>query len=184
MAATLPTLPQTAATQRASISIQQYLATSYHPDCDFVDGHLEERNMGGTKHGLLQMQLGYWFISHQKEWNIRVVSELRTRTGATRVRLPDVAVVTNDEAINEELRVTPPLIAIEILSPDDRMHRVIVRLEEFLQMGVSNVWLLDPVERVGYTLSDAGLKLAQGPRLTVPNSPIYVDLPEVFAALD
>ncbi len=27
------------------LSIEEYLHTSYHPDCDFVDGHLEERNV-------------------------------------------------------------------------------------------------------------------------------------------
>jgi hypothetical protein len=30
----------------ALLSLEEYLRTSYHPDCDFVDGHLEERNLG------------------------------------------------------------------------------------------------------------------------------------------
>ncbi|MGD0796795.1 MAG: Uma2 family endonuclease [Acidobacteriaceae bacterium] len=186
MAATTPALltdsPARAAT--APLSLEEYLRTSYHPDCDFVDGYLEGRDMGGTKHGPLQMELGHWFISRRKEWKIRVVSELRTRVSATRVRLPDLCVVPEDAALKEELRTTPALIAIEILSPDDRMNRVIQRLEEFLAMGVPNLWLLDPMERVAYTYTSTGLKLVQGPRLAVADSPIYLDLPEVFAALD
>ena len=31
---------------RTLISIEDYLSSSYEPDCDFVDGHLEERNGG------------------------------------------------------------------------------------------------------------------------------------------
>jgi Uma2 family endonuclease len=177
MAAATQTVP-------ALMSLEEYLRTSYHPDCDFVDGHLEERNMGGTKHGLLQMELGFWFRSRKNEWKIRVIGELRTQVSADRVRLPDVAVVLDDDALAEDLRRTPPLIAIEIMSPDDRINRVIRRLEDFLAMGVPNVWLLDPMERVGYILTASGLRLVEGPRISLPDSPIYLDLPEIFSALD
>ncbi len=166
------------------VTLDEYLRTSYRPDCDFVDDHLEERNMGGTKHGLLQMQLGFWFVLHQKEWNIRVMSELRTLVGPSRVRIPDVAVAYNDAAMREEVRKTAPLIAIEILSPDDRMSRVLGRLQDFLEMGVAHVWLLDPVEKIAFTYTREALRVAPGARLAVPDSPIYLDLPELFAALD
>ena len=86
--------------------------------------------------------------------------------------------------MHEPVRTTPPLIAIEILSPDDRMNRVIRRLEDFLGMGVQNVWLLDPIERVAYTLTAEGLRLVDGARIGIADSPIYLDLPEIFAALD
>ena len=175
-----------AATQpvTAYLTLAEYLQTSYHPDREFVDGVLEERNAGGTKHGLLQMQLGYWFISHRTEWKIRVLSELRTLVRDDRVRLPDVAVVPEDAALAEEPRVTPPLIAIEILAPDDRLNRVLVRLEDFLSMGIPHVWLLDPIERVAFSYTRDGLKLVSTPHLAIPGSPIFLDLPELFAALD
>jgi Uma2 family endonuclease len=166
------------------LSLEEYLATSYHPDCDFVDGHIEERTVGETKHGLLQMQIGFWFISRRAEWGVRVISELRTRTDPARIRIPDISVVREDHALREQVRITPAPIAIEILSPEDRLNRMIIRLQEFLAMGVPNVWLRDPVERVAYTLTSDGLKLADGPRLIVAESPIYLDLPEIFAALD
>jgi len=28
------------------ISVQEYIATSYRPDCDYVDGEVRERNLG------------------------------------------------------------------------------------------------------------------------------------------
>ncbi len=34
------------ATTSALLSIDHYLRTSYHPDVDFVDGEIEERNVG------------------------------------------------------------------------------------------------------------------------------------------
>ncbi len=166
------------------LTIEEYLSTAYHPDCDFVDDHIEERNMGDTAHSLLQAELSFWFRLHRTEWNIRVMCELRTRVSATRVRLPDISVAYDDAAMAERIRSTPPLIAIEILSPDDRMSRVVRRLDDFLAMGIEHIWLLDPVERVAFLYSVTGLKLVDTPRLTIAGSPIYLDLPELFAALD
>jgi hypothetical protein len=38
----------------ALVSIGEYLATVYRPDCDFVDGVIEERNWGENDHAGLQ----------------------------------------------------------------------------------------------------------------------------------
>ena len=92
MAAASQTIPELTPTPQA-LTLEEYLHTAYHPDCDFVDGFLEERNMGGTKHSVLQGQLTFWFLSHA-EWKVRALPELRTRVATTRVRLPDVSVST------------------------------------------------------------------------------------------
>lgn len=34
------------ATTPTLLSIEEYLRSSYHPDADFVDGEIEERNLG------------------------------------------------------------------------------------------------------------------------------------------
>ena len=36
-----------AAVQTTPISLEEYLNTSYRPDCDWVDGEVRERNGGG-----------------------------------------------------------------------------------------------------------------------------------------
>ena len=165
------------------LTLEEYLHTSYHPDCDFVDDHIEERNMGESEHSDIQTELLFWFRSRKTEWNIRVNGELRTQVSDARFRVPDVCVRLLS-APRERVLVTPPLVAIEILSPEDRMVRVIHRLKDFLAMGVPNVWLIDPQDRVAYTFGAGGLKLAESSRLGVPGSPIYLDLTEIFAALD
>ncbi len=167
------------------LTLDEYILTSYRPDCDFVDGYLEERILGTPKHAYLQMKLGAWFGAREKEWNIVVMGDVRTRVGINRVRLPDVAILVKESAdFDAPLLQTPPLIAIEILSPEDRLNRVTIRLGDFLTMGVPFIWLIDPVKRAAYTYTAAGLQPANTQRLTLPNSPIYLDLPELFAALD
>ena len=40
------------------VSLDEYLATAYEPDCDFVDGELEARNLGEWDHSRLQLKIG------------------------------------------------------------------------------------------------------------------------------
>ena len=42
------------ATTPTLLSIDEYLRTSYHPDADYVDGEIEERNLGEYEHAKLQ----------------------------------------------------------------------------------------------------------------------------------
>jgi hypothetical protein len=34
------------------VSVQEYLATSFRPDRDYVDGEIQERNLGERPHSL------------------------------------------------------------------------------------------------------------------------------------
>jgi hypothetical protein len=42
------------------IALSEYLRTTYHPDCEFVDGELQERNVGKTDHARVQALLAMW----------------------------------------------------------------------------------------------------------------------------
>ena len=112
-----------------------------------------------------------------------MLSEYRTRTSRTRVRLPDVCVVRQGELV-EQVRVSAPLLCIEILSPEDRPGRVMKRLDDFVSMGTENLWILDPSDRSAATYSRFGMKPVDGERLQIEGSPIYLDLPQIFASLD
>jgi hypothetical protein len=36
------------------LSVEEYLATTFRPDCDYVDGALAERNVGEWGHSIVQ----------------------------------------------------------------------------------------------------------------------------------
>jgi hypothetical protein len=50
----------------ALVHLKQYLATTYHPDCDYVDGVLVERNVGQKDHSKLQGEVFAWFRSRRQ----------------------------------------------------------------------------------------------------------------------
>ncbi len=165
----------------AQISIETYLTTSYEPDCDYVDGVLEDRNVGEYDHQVVQMSILFWFHQHGKEWRVRTVQEQRTRVASTRVRIPDVCVFSRDVPI-EQVFTRPQLIAIEVLSPEDQRSRIEARMSNFREFGVPNLWVVDPETRAGWDLSDGNWVRKE--RFEVAGSPIYLSLPELFQRID
>ncbi len=173
----------TASALSQRISMEEYLASSYEPDLEFVDGVLVEKSTGEGDHSFLQAMVTAWFVNHRAEWMINVVTEYRTRTSKTRVRLPDICVVRRGGPV-ERVGVTAPLLCVEILSPEDRPGRVMKRLDEFVTMGVENLWILDPSDRSAATYTRFGMKPAEGTRLEIVGTPIYLDCAEMFELLD
>jgi Uma2 family endonuclease len=131
---------------RTLVSVEEYLRSSYDPDCDFVDGRTEERNVGERDHGRLQARLAAYFFGQEKRWRIQVLTEVRVRVKANRVRIPDVLVMPAS-APTEQVIATPPLLCVEILSTEDRMGRVLDRIKDYLEFGVPTVWVVDPQSR-------------------------------------
>jgi len=171
------------ATSPALLSIDEYLRTSYHPDADYLDGEIEERNLGEFEHARLQYLLAAIFAVREKEWNIVGATEQRIRVAPDRVRICDFLLLRAD-APRESVTLTPPLLCIEILSPEDRLNRAELVLADYLAMGVPNLWLIDPIRRAAYTYDATGLHIADPANLTIPNTPIHLDLTTPFAALD
>jgi Uma2 family endonuclease len=165
------------------ISVAEYLSTSYRPDCDYVDGEVQERNLGEYDHGKLQGILCVLFSAKRREWQIRVVPEVRVRVKPARFRIPDVCVLAGGSPTEQIIRY-PPLLCIEVVSPSDTIARMRDRIRDYLEMGVRQVWLLDPTSRsamvcVGNTMTEQ----TEG-SLTLPGTAIDVALAEVFQVLD
>lgn len=165
------------------ISVREYLASSYSPDCDYVDGSLEERNVGEFDHAVLQRYFTVLFALKSKEWSIEVFPELRVQVAAARFRIPDVCVLRRGLP-REQILTTPPLICIEILSAEDRLQRVQERVNDYLAFGVEHIWIVDPSLRIAYRGTTAGFERVLNGELTVPGTPIRVVLGELFAELD
>jgi len=165
------------------ITVREYLRTSYSPDCEYVDGHIEERHLGEKEHSLLQKYFTLLFGFNEAAWGVEVFPELRTQVARTRFRVPDVLVLragTKFEGILDQ----PPLIAIEILSPEDRLSALQVKIDEYVAFGVQHIWIFDPQRRQAWWPDAKGLHQVVDEELTVPGTPIRVVLGEVFAKLD
>jgi Uma2 family endonuclease len=161
------------------LSVEEYLASSYEPDCDYVDGQLEERNVGEWSHSTLQGTAYDALKARQRALGILIKPELRLRVKPTRFRVPDLCVFLKDP--HESVPAKAPFLCIEILSPDDRMIRVGVRIKDFLEMGVAYVWVLDPETGQAYIATAAeGLREIKSGLLRTENPVIEIPLAEIF----
>jgi len=163
---------------RALTPVEVYLTSVYRPDCDYVDGEVLERNLGERDHSYIQMALGSYFFSRHKELGIEVYPEQRVQVKPNRYRIPDLCVVRG--GTKEKIFTIPPFLCIEILSPEDRMSRVWERLHDYFEMGVPNVWVVDPETRVAHIATPSGDLHRVVDTLRTNDPVLEVPLSEVF----
>ena len=164
----------------SGITVEQYLATSYKPACEYTDGVLHPKPMPTWKHGQLQTWLAQ-LIRTNFRW-FAAGSEVTVRIREGKYFIPDVVVQTLGH-IQDPHPTEPVHLCIEILSPDDRMSEVLAKSEEYHAWGVATVWIVDPDNeraweyRSGHRIDE----IAPGGSLTADG--ISIPLPEVFSVL-
>lgn len=162
---------------RAGISVDEYLHSSF-PDLDreYRDGELVERSVPDYLHGRTQALLLVFFEALRKKLSFYACSETRVKVREGLYLIPDVSVFRPSPpplSVPDQ----PPFIAVEILSPDDRLNAVREKLAEYKSLGVAHVWLVDPHSRRMYTCEAA---LTEVPTLRIPELDVAVTPSEIF----
>ena len=165
------------------VSKEEYLHTTYEPDAEYVDGVIEERCLGEYDHSSWQKALLLWFAKNEKNWNIRVNQELRVQVSPTRFRVPDITVVNRSHPI-EQVVTAPPLAGIEILSPEDRIGRVLTKLGDYERMEIGTILVIDPAARQFHRYEQGNLRLLREETVPIAGSVATVNWREIEALLD
>ena len=160
------------------VPVSEYLSTSYHPDCEYVDGVIVERNVGERDHGRPQGLLIGYLLSKEAEWGIWVLPEQRVQVLPSRFRVPDVLVTIGEP--DEQIITHPPFLCIEVLSKDDRPKRVQEKIDEYLAFGVSYVWVLEPWTKRAHIHTRTEVEEVTGGALRAADPDITVPLSEIF----
>jgi Uma2 family endonuclease len=121
---------------------------------ELVRGEVVEVSRPGERHGLICGNVA-WVLNNfvRQRGGGRVLSNdagiLLERDPDT-VRGPDVVFFTDVrkyDQLNPKFVEGIPTLAVEVLSPNDRIGKVTRRINEFLQAGMRLVWLIDPEAR-------------------------------------
>jgi Uma2 family endonuclease len=161
------------------VSVEEYLATSYRPDCEYLEGCLVERNVGRKDHSNLQGEVFAWFRERRRTLHLKAFVEQRIQVSLGRFRIPDVTVVRLPEP-EEQVFTRPPYICIEILSPDDTFPKLQERLDDYLGMGVPNIWVIDAQSRRAWTIVREGHWEALNGYLRTGEGEISLPLPDLL----
>jgi Uma2 family endonuclease len=121
---------------------------------ELVRGEVIELPPPMKPHGRVCINVGYQLESYVRQRESGYVTSndsgvILQRTPDT-VRGPDVALY-EDAASFEELHPkygeVPPRLAVEVLSPNDKVGRVLSKITDYIKSGVDLVWLIDPEDR-------------------------------------
>src|SRR5712692_9663889 len=167
----------------AFVSLQEYLDTTYRPDCDYVDGEVVERNTGLRDHSEVQGELLFFFRERRDMWGTHAYVALRLWVAPRRIRVPDICVFVGRDP-TEQVPSEPPFICIELLSKDDTLESTQDRIDDYLKFGVPYIWLVNPLNRRAWVYTPDGSREVKDGTLRTENPEIVIPLADVFAGLD
>jgi Uma2 family endonuclease len=131
------------------VSVEEYLRTSYEPNCEYLDGVLAPKAMPDIIHSTFQMLLIMFFRSQSERFRrLLGLPELHIKITATRFRIPDIVGIAELPAdVRYPAADRPPLFTIEIASKEEPWTELHDKLTDHLAMGVGTVIIADPYTR-------------------------------------
>jgi Uma2 family endonuclease len=161
------------------VPIEEYLHASYHPDREYVDGVVVERNLGEKKHSRIKRKLIQYISNNYEQAGIEVFPEQRVQVTPTRFRVPDVTVVQLAEE-QGDIFTEPPYLVIEITSREDSMMDVQEKIDDYLTFGIPYIWIVIPDLQKGYVVTSARMIEAKSGFLETVDPAIRLPLSLLF----
>lgn len=120
---------------------------------ELVDGHLEIMTPPSFRHLLIADKLKEILNQEIKRQQTSLIClpELGVRTGWKKSRIVDLAVISRSQIIDslEQTAICeiPPLLVIEIVSPDSIQRDYRYKRSEYAAVGIFEYWIVDPLEQ-------------------------------------
>ena len=165
------------------ITVDEYLRSAFQPDMDYLDGVLEARNVGEFDHGDVQWAFLEAINAFTSTLGVRARPEIRVQVSPTRFRVPDVCVVSASWKRSQIIQEAP-LLCIEVLSPADRITDAVQRSQDYLHMGVPEVWVVNVRDREVTVVGKDMTAMRNSGSLKLPGTAATLDLASIFAVLD
>jgi Uma2 family endonuclease len=172
-------LTQTASTGTL-ISVEDYLNTSFSPDCHYVGGALVERNGGEKEHGRIQRAL-IRYLAKYRSAGLEAWPEQRIQISPDHYRVVDVCITEGEP--EGQIFVEPPLVCIEILSRNDTLDQLQEVIDDYAKIGVPYIWIINPWKHIAYVGSPAGfVRVSDGIfRTASPHPDVMIPLDELYS---
>jgi Uma2 family endonuclease len=146
-------------TTKKSMTAEEFYEWANHPDnrhkyCELERGEIVEMSRPGKIHGLVCANvvwvLGGYVRRRKKGYVYSNDTGVVVERDPDTVRGPDVMLfedASRIEDVDEKYGEKPPVLAVEVLSPNDTSGKVMVRVGEQKRFGTRLIWVLDPDAR-------------------------------------
>lgn len=149
------------------ISVEEYfkIRESSEELLEYIDGYVYMSPSPNTKHQRISGNLYFEMRSFLKEKSCEVFHapydiELRNEEiNGTKIVIPDLAVICDKTGFTDQRYIGVPTLVVEILSPSNQAHDLITKLNLYMNYGVQEYWIVNPMlnSMMIYTLNDKGL---------------------------
>jgi Uma2 family endonuclease len=111
--------------------------------------------------------------------HLKVVVWLRSKTAATRYRIPDVTVLLAPPTTRYLLEAA--FLVVEGISKRDVLSVTIGKFKEYAAKGVPNIWLIDPRMKSMSVYRPPALVEIEGDTIAVADGSVELSRAEIFA---
>jgi Uma2 family endonuclease len=133
----------------ALVSVEEYLARTEKPNCEYIDGVLYPKPMPTKDHGDLE----YTLVTLLRKAGFAASHEVTVRLSATKFLIPDVIA---SPKLQGPYPTEPVTLCVEILSPEDRVGAVLQKCERYHDWGVPYCWVVDPEKQTAWEYHKGG----------------------------
>jgi Uma2 family endonuclease len=132
------------------VTVEEFAAMPLHGIWELVDGEPIELSPAAGRSGWISANVVALLANHVRSgrlgWAFSAETGFVLFSDRQTVRSPDAAVVLRDRLAAPPDSFVPlaPDLAVEVLSPSDRMADAMSKITMYLQAGVRLVWLIDP----------------------------------------
>jgi Uma2 family endonuclease len=131
------------------MTVEQYLHTSFEYDAEYVDGRVVYRAWPDRSHSEVQGFLIWELHKRGRPLGFRSwpSQKIRTQSDPVHYRVPDVCVTQGEP--DEEIFTSPPFVCVEILTPEDCLSELNLKIADYLAFGVEFVLVIDSRSHTG-----------------------------------
>jgi Uma2 family endonuclease len=141
------------------LTAEEFYEWTHRPEnrdkyCELERGEIVEMSRPGKRHGLVCANvariLGNYTVQRKKGYVCSNDTGVLVERDPDTVRGPDVMLfedASQIEEVDEKYGEKPPVLAVEVLSPNDTTGQLMRRILEQKRFGTRLIWVLDPDAR-------------------------------------
>ncbi|WP_156289425.1 Uma2 family endonuclease [Oceanobacillus salinisoli] len=135
------------------ISVNEYFQIRENSDAllEYIDGFVYMSPSPSTKHqrvsSKLQIKLGNYLEGKCCEvFPAPYDIELKDDTiEGTKIVIPDISIICDKSGFTDARYVGVPELIVEILSPSNQSHDLVIKLNLYMNYGVKEYWIVNPM---------------------------------------
>ncbi|MCW5970294.1 MAG: Uma2 family endonuclease [Blastocatellales bacterium] len=137
------------------VTAEDLMAMSSDSHFELVKGELRPMSAAGSRHGRIISRIAVPMGAFADKNRLGEIFGAETgfilATNPDTVRAPDIAFVRTErlDAVGDidEYWPGPPDLAVEVISPNDRIYELDEKIDDYIASGVRAVWIVNPKRR-------------------------------------